>query len=149
MTDIKNILVAVDFHDAVGELLSTAESIAEKYDAKIWVVHVAEEGSDYTGFEGKAQYIKDTRKEEFREEHQYLQTICNTFLGEEVEKEALLIPGPTVETVLEEAKKLNSDLLVVGTHKHSFLHNLLRESVSRKLLKNANIPLLAVPMDEE
>ena len=149
MTDIKNILVAVDFHDAVGELLTTAESFAEKFNAKLWVVHVAEPNPDFAGFEAGPQYIRDTKAEEFREEHRHLQTICDTFLSKEIEKEALLIQGSTVETVLEEAEKLNSDLLIVGTHKHSFLHNLLQESVSRKLLKKANIPLLAIPMDEE
>jgi nucleotide-binding universal stress UspA family protein len=148
MEQLKNILVAVDFNDAVGELLGYAESLAEKFGAKVWVVHVAEPDPDFVGYEPGPQYIRDYKAEDLRDEHRNLQTICKSFLGEEIENEALLIQGSTVETVLEEAKKLKSDLLIVGTHKHSFLHNLLRESVSLELLKKANIPLLAIPIEE-
>ncbi len=148
MTELKNILVAVDFNDAVGELLGYAEGLAEKFGAKVWVVHVAEPDSAHVGVEPGPQYIRDFKAEDLRDVHRNLQSICKTFLGEEVEHEALLIEGSTVETVLDEARKLKSDLLIVGTHKYSFLHNLLQERVSLKLLKKASIPVLAVPIEE-
>ena len=149
MKELKNILVAVDFNDAVGEILGYAEGLAEKFGSKIWVVHVAEPDPDFVGYEPGPQYIRDFKAEDYREEHRNLQTITDTFLGDNVKKEALLIQGSTVETVLKEAEKLHSDLLIVGTHKHSFLHNLLQESVSLELLKKANIPLLTIPIEEE
>lgn len=149
MKELKNILVAVDFNDAVGDLLGYAEGLAEKFEAKVWVLHVADPDPDFVGYEPGPQYIRDFKAEEFREEHRNLQMYCDTFLSENIEKEALLIQGSTVEAVLQEAKKLNSDLLIVGTHKHSFLHNLLQGSVSLKLLKKANIPLLAIPIEED
>ncbi|MGB8375024.1 MAG: universal stress protein, partial [Salegentibacter sp.] len=104
---------------------------------------------DYVGYEPGPQYIRDFKAEEFKEEHRNLKNLCDAFVSSEIEVEALLIQGSTVETVLEEAQKLKADLLLVGTHKHSFLHNLLQESVSLELLKNANIPLLAVPINGE
>lgn len=148
MKELKNILVAVDFNDAVGELLGYAEGMAEKFGSKVWVVHVAEPDPDFVGYEPGPQYIRDFKAEDLRDVHRNLQTICKTFLGEEVTYEALLIQGSTVETVLEEARKLESDLLIVGTHKYSFLHNLLQERVSLKLLKKASIPVLAIPIEE-
>src|SRR5690606_38863164 len=141
MKELKNILVAIDFNDAVGDLLGYAEGIADKFGAKVWVLHVAEPDPDFVGYEPGPQYIRDFKAEEFREVHRNLQMYCDTFLSDEIEKEALLIQGSTVEAVLEEAKKLKSDLLIVGTHKYSFLHNLLQESVSLELLKKASIPL--------
>lgn len=149
MSDIKNILVAVDFNESIGEVMSYAESIALKFEAKVWVVYVAAPHPDFVGYETGPQYIRDFRADELREEHRRLQNICESFLSPEIKSEALLIQGSTVETVMEEAEKLNADLLIVGTHKHSFLHNLLKESVSLKLLKKGNIPLLAIPIDEE
>lgn len=149
MKEIKNILVAIDFNDTVGELLSYAEGIASKFGAKIWVLHVAAPNPDFVGYEPGPQYVRDVKAEELREEHRSLQSICNTFLDPELECEALLIQGSTVESVIEEAKKLKSDMLIVGTHKHSFFHDLFSENVSLELLKKAEIPLLAIPIDEE
>ncbi|WP_423819804.1 universal stress protein [Salinimicrobium sp. TIG7-5_MAKvit] len=148
MKELKNILVAVDFNDAVGDLLGYAEGLAQKFGSKVWVLHVAAPDPDFVGYEPGPQYIRDFKAEEFREEHRNLQMYCDNFLSEEIEKEALLIQGSTVEAVLEEAKKLKSDLLIVGTHKHSFLHNLLQENVSLELLKKASIPMLTIPIEE-
>jgi|25BtaG_2_1085352.scaffolds.fasta_scaffold01198_2 nucleotide-binding universal stress UspA family protein len=148
MKELENILVAVDFNDAVGDLLAYAEGLAQKFGSKVWVLHVAAPDPDFVGYEPGPQYIRDFKAEEFREEHRNLQMYCDNFLSEEIEKEALLIQGSTVEAVLEEAKKLQSDLLIVGTHKHSFLHNLLQESVSLELLKKVSIPMLTIPIEE-
>jgi len=148
MKILKNILVAVDFNDAVGELMSYAESFAENYGAKIWVVHVAAPDPDFVGYETGPQYIRDMRADELKDEHKELQQICEMFIKPKIASDALLIQGSTVETVLEEAKKLKVDLLIVGTHQHSFFYNLFAESVSVELFKNAEIPVLSVPIEE-
>lgn len=144
----KNILVAIDFNDSIGELISYAEGIASKFESKIWVLHVAAPNPDFVGYEPGPQYIRDFRAEELREEHRKLQNICDAFITPEIECEALLIQGSTVESVIEEAEKLQCDLLIVGTHKHSFFYNLLSENVSLELLKKTDIPLLAIPINE-
>ncbi len=149
MRELKNILVAIDFNDSVGDLLGYAEGLALKFEAKIWVVHVAEPNPDFVGYEAGPQYIRDLKAEDFKEEHRKLQTISTAFVGEDVECEALLIQGSTVETLLEEANKLNADLIILGTHKHSFFYNLFSESVSLEIFKKANIPVMAIPIDED
>jgi len=149
MSGFKNILVAVDFNDEVGKILGYAEDLALKFNSKVWVVHVADPDPDFVGYEPGPQYIRDFRADELKEEHRQLQKISDMFLDKEIDSVALLIQGSTVETVLKEAEKLNADLLIVGNHKHSFLHNLLSESVSLELLKNGNIPLLTIPIDED
>jgi len=149
MKKIKNILVAVDFNDNIGDLLGYAESIATKFDSKVWMIHVSAPDPDFVGYEPGPQYIRDSRAEELKEEHRRLQDLRKTFLSGNLKSEALLIQGSTVETVLEEAEKLNADLLIVGTHKYGFIQNLFLESVSLKLFKNANIPFLAIPINEE
>lgn len=149
MDTFKNILVAVDFNDTIGELMAYAESIAGKFGSKIWVVHVAEPSPDFTGYEMGPQYIRDVKAEEFRQVHRQLQEISKLFVDQDIESEALLIQGSTVETIIDEVKKLNADLLIVGTHKHGFLFNLLSENVSLELLKRADIPFLAIPIEEK
>lgn len=148
MDAFKNIMVAVDFNDSIGELMVYADTLAQAYNSKVWVLHVADPEPDFVGYEPGPQYIRDIKAEEYREEHRNLQEICKNFLSEDINAEALLIQGSTVETVLSEAQKLHIDLLIVGTHKHSFLHNLLNESVSMELIKKAEIPMLTVPIDE-
>ena len=146
---IKNILVAVDFNDSIGDLMNYANELGKKFKAKVWVLHVADPEPDFVGYEPGPQYIRDLKAEEYKTEHRSLQEICKNFISEKIESEALLIQGSTVEVVIEEAQKLEIDLLITGTHKHSFLHNLLNENVSVELLKKADIPLLTIPIVED
>lgn len=149
MKEIKNILVAVDFNDAVGDILGYAESIARNFGSKIWVVHVAEPNTEFVGYVTGPQYIRTLKDDEIKEEHRNLLTLCETFIDKEIESEALIIRGMPVESMLEEAKKLKADLLIAGTHKYGFFHNLFSESVSLELFKKANIPLLTLPFEEK
>lgn len=149
MLGIKNILVAVDFHESVNTLLAYAESLAEKFNAKIWLLHVADPEPDFVGYEPGPQYIRDLKAEEYRDEHRNLQALCDGFIQKNINAEALLIQGPTVEMILKEAEELRADLMIVNTHKHGFFFNLFSESVSLELFKKSNIPLLTIPVEED
>ncbi|MDT0649856.1 universal stress protein [Autumnicola edwardsiae] len=149
MVEIKTILVAVDFNKTVKELLNYAESLAEKYHAKIWLLHVTDPEPDFIGYEPGPQYIRDLKAEEYREEHRNLQDLCDSFLNKDIQVEALLIQGSTVEMILKEAEELQADLMIVSTHQHGFFFNLFSESVSLELFKKSNIPLLTIPVEEE
>ena len=147
MVVFKNILVAVDFNDSADKLLNYAESMADKFGAKLWIVHVAAPDPDFVGYETGPQYIRDSRADELKGDHKKLQDLCNTFISNKIQAEALLIQGSTVETLIEEINSLHADLLIVGTHHHSFLHNLFSESVSSKLFDRVKTPLLAIPIE--
>lgn len=149
MVEIRNILAAVDFDDTANKVLSYGQSMAEKFGAKLWIVHVAAPDPDFVGYAPGPQYIRDTQADELRGDHKKLQDLCDRFIGTSVEAEALLIQGSTVETLLEEVNKLEVDLLIVGTHRHSLLYNIFSESVSSKLFDRVSVPLLAVPINEE
>ena len=145
MGEIKNILVAVDFGNDDQLLLKHAIQMAKPVGAKIWVVHIAAPDPDFVGYEPGPQYIRDFRASDLRKEHKTLKDYADICGHSAIEAEGLLIQGPTVETILAEAVKLNIDLFVVGNHKHGFLHNLFNENTPIELAKKANVPVLIVP----
>ena len=146
MTDFTNILVAVDFDEHDNVLLQHALKLASKFAAKIWVVHVAAPDPDFVGYEVGPQYIRDSRAEDLRREHRLLKQYRDDLYTEGVEADALLIQGPTVQAILDEAVKLQVDLFVVGTHKHGFLHRLFNANAPFELAKRSNIPLMIIPL---
>jgi len=88
MDNLKNIMVAVDFNDSIGELMVYADNLAEKFGSKVWVLHVADPEPDFVGYEPGPQYIRDIKADEYREEHRNLQEVCKNFLSEDTVKEA-------------------------------------------------------------
>lgn len=140
MTEFRNIAVAIDTNDSIGGLLSYAESIALKFNAKIWVIHVLENPS--------AESEDAPDPDDQINSKRNMEALCEGFIDESLEREILILNGPTVDKVLEQVKDLGSDLLIVGTHKYSFLHNLISRRVSIQLFKKSNIPILAIPFED-
>ena len=146
MKEIQNILVAVDFGDGDQTLLDSALQMAQKFNANVWIVHVAAPDPDFVGYEPGPQYIRDSRADELKSEHKTLHAYADQLRNAGVAAEALLIQGQTVEGIIDEANRLKADLFVVGTHKHGFFHRLLNANAPVELAKKTRIPLLIVPL---
>ena len=153
---MKNIIVSVDFNEKTRSLLDNAIQLAEKFNSKIWILHT--EIPDHitaipvpgiSDYEIGPQYNINvvSRDEELKEEHKIVQGYIEELMNKGIQAEKLLIEEPTVKIILEEASKINIDLLVIGSHKHSFIYNALFGDTSAEIIKKSNIPLLVIPLD--
>ncbi|RMF20673.1 MAG: universal stress protein, partial [Cyanobacteria bacterium J083] len=57
----------------------------------------------------------------------------------------LLIQGATVTTILQEAAKLQAEMIIIGSHGHSSLYKALLGSVSEGIIRQATCPVLIIP----
>ena len=145
---MKNLLVALDMKSTDSLLLAQASFLAEKCGSKIWMVHVAAPDPDFVGFEMGPKYIRDFVADELRVEHRQLQTYADDLQQKGLEAEGLLIQGPTVDMIEAEVKKLNIDLLILGSHKHGFLYETFIGNTAMSIIKELSIPVMIVPLPE-
>ncbi len=143
---MKNIFLALDFEESSSALIEHAIQLGNRFNSKVWIVHIAAPDPEFVGYSVGPQYIRDKRAEELRAEHRFLQIVAKDFQDMGIDAEALLIQGPTVPMILEEAEKLKADLIITGSHDHSFLHNALYGHTAKKLINKTRIPLLIVPV---
>ncbi|MEO1262349.1 MAG: universal stress protein [Bacteroidota bacterium] len=143
---MKNIFLALDFEEKALLLIEHAVNLGKCFNAKIWIVHIAAPEPDFVGFDVGPQYIRDKRAEELRVEHRYLQATAKELIKQGLDAEALLIQGPTVEMILEEAAQLEADIIVLGSHDRGFLHNALYGNTAKRLVNESKIPLYIVPI---
>ncbi len=142
------ILVGVDFNKKTDELLEKAESLAKKYDAKLWLLHVATPLPEYVGFEVTPNYATADRQEFINAEKKRIADYADKMKKNGVDAEGLLLEGATIDVILDESNKLDVDLIVCGHQEHNFLYNMLFGSVSSSLVRKAKIPVLVYPLSE-
>ncbi|MEM7657201.1 MAG: universal stress protein [Bacteroidota bacterium] len=142
---MKQLLVAVDFGPQTDQLLAKTIAWAKAFEAKVWLVHIAAPEPDFVGYDIGPQYIRDTRADLLREEHRNLQSYANLIQKQGMDAEGLLIQGATVDMIVEEAKKLEVDLIIMGHDEHGWLYQLLMGSTAAGVIKKADIPVLIVP----
>jgi nucleotide-binding universal stress UspA family protein len=60
--------------------------------------------------------------------------------------ETVVKEGDYAESILETAKEINADMIVMGTHSRKGLDKVLLGSVAENVLHHTNIPLFIIPV---
>jgi nucleotide-binding universal stress UspA family protein len=140
-----NILAAVDFSPVTEQVLQTLEQVAATFPSQIWLVHVAPPDPDFVGYGTGPDVVRGQVAVEHRERHLKLQNLADRLRSAGVKTTALLLQGSTVETIMKEAGRLSASLIVLGSHGHSAVYDLLVGSVSEGIVRASKLPVLLVP----
>lgn len=139
-----SLLVAVDFSAVTERQVAAVERLAAP-GREIHVLHVAEPDPDFVGFEGGPGTVRDQIAAEFRQEHRQVQALANHLREAGFDATGLLVQGPTVATILEQAERLAAHAIVVGSHGRGAIFDLVVGSVSAGVIRKAHVPVLVVP----
>ncbi len=139
------ILAAVDFSPVTEQVLQTLEQIAAMSAAQVWLVHIAPPDPDFVGYEAGPDIVRSQVAVEHHERHLKLQGLADRLRSAGVETTALLLQGRTVETIMKEAGRLSASLIVLGSHGHGAVYDLLIGSVSEGIVRASTVPVLLVP----
>jgi nucleotide-binding universal stress UspA family protein len=140
-----NILIAVDFSEVSRKALDAVRVMPRTEDAKVFVIHVAEPDPEFVGWDAGPEVIRDQIAAEFHRERQQVQVMADGLRKSGIDAVGLVIQGPTVATILDEAQRLNAGLVVVGSHGHGAAYDLTVGSISSGVIRKSNVPVLVVP----
>ena len=139
------LLVAVDLSEATPIIVDKVLELCRKQPSKIWIVHNAEPPPDFIEFKVDPLAARESLAKKFHKEHCQVQEIADRLRDAGLDATALLVHGPTVKTILKEASDLDVDMIVVGAHGKSAMHELLVGSVSKGILQKSSHPVLVIP----
>jgi nucleotide-binding universal stress UspA family protein len=155
MSSNYRILVAVDLKPGTDRLLAEVQRYAHAFDAIVDIIHVAAPDPEFVGYikaaRPEAQDVIDSRREphakELRLEHEQTQDLAVRLRAAGVRvDQALTVQGPTLAKILEEARKLGADLLVLGSHHHGALYRVWYGDIATDAIRQAPCSVLVVPM---
>lgn len=141
------IVLAIDFSEHGERVISEALRIARAMQSHVYCVHIAAPDPEFVGLEVGPAHERSWRAAELREEHRELEQIQARFREEGLECTALLVAGATAEKLLDECQRRKADLLIMGTHGHSRLHDLMIGSTANGVIRRARLPVMLVPLN--
>jgi len=142
------ILVCVDLSDSTEVILKRIEKLCRPLNAKIWLLHNAMPEPETLEFKVDPIEARASLAEKFHHQHREIQELAERFRESGVDATALLVHGKTVDTILTEASDLDVDLIVVGSHGHGAMYQLLVGSISEGVLQRSSKPVLVIPTHE-
>ncbi len=148
---MNTLLVCLDFSDGTGRLLRETRALATGTYQRIVLLHVAQPDPDFIGYDHDPEALRDQMAAVYHRELDTLQTHADALAADtnEIEILPLVVQGPIGEKILEHAKTLGAKMILMGTHNHGRLHDLLVGSTSQYVLQHTTTPLVLIPAEEE
>ncbi len=128
----KTILVPTDGSEYAGRAEDIAISMANKYDARIVGVYVIDE---------KLIYPYDVLEEEGKS---ILKKLSEKAKKEDVNVDEILVFGDPRKDIPTITRRMDADIVIIGTHGKKGLEKLIMGSVAESILKSVEAPVMLV-----
>jgi len=142
-----SLLVSIDFSAVSDAQLDIVDSLASP-DREIHLLHVTEPDPSFVGLEAGPEEVQHQVAKELQDAHDELNALADRLRAKGHTVDTLLVPGPTVQTIVEQAEKLDADVIVMGSHGRGMLFDLVVGSVSAGVMRKSPVPVLVVPARE-
>ena len=145
---MKTILVPVDLSPVTARVCDAACALAKLIDARIVLFHAEQLPpammNDYYAFDtGQMSEVIAAGKKHSSAKLRELAKKCSKS-GQPVK--TAQETGGSVATILDQAETLKADYIVIGSHGHTAVYDLLVGGTTHGVLRKARCPVLVVPM---
>ncbi len=147
---IRRILVPIDFSVHSKNALRYAVPMAEQYNAMLHLIYVIEP-TVYPADLGFGQVIVPGVEEELRTKSEdELRLLVENEIGGRAKAEYVVRTGKPHQEILSEAEDKGADLIIVATHGHTGVEQMLFGSTAMRIVRLARCPVLTIrPQIEE
>jgi nucleotide-binding universal stress UspA family protein len=116
---------------------------------KIYLIHVATLDLGVIVSETGFTYLPELEQTALNEEAEQMAKLKNDLEKEGISCETIVRQGIPADIIVQEAKDLHADLIVIGSLGHNSLYNILIGSVASDVIKHSSVPLLVIPKTKE
>jgi len=145
----KNIIIASDLSPKAKIAAQKAVQIAHQFNSKITVLNVHDEFMDKDEME-MLRVSVDEIQEKFREiaveAKNEIKSMLSDLHANDIEVKVILKKGTPSKEILSLARKINSDLIVMGTNGKDNLSDYFLGTTAENVISKADCPVLVVPM---
>lgn len=139
---LKKILVPIDFSECSRKALQYAVPFAKQFGASLTLLHVVH--INYAGAEyGPIDFPLLERQLQENGEKQ-IAALVKKHIGDQVPAETLVRTGRAASEIVEAARELDIDLIIISTHGYTGLKHVFLGSTTENVVRYAPCPVLTV-----
>lgn len=142
---MKHVLAAIDFSPHTEQIVAASAELCAALKARLTLLHVAAPDPDFIGYSVGPQNVRDSRAAELSREHAVIHQTALTLQSQGIDCHGLLVSGSTSDTILQEARRFQCDMIVIGTHGRGAIYQTLMGSVVSDVIRRTSCPVVVVP----
>ena len=144
MLEIKNILFPFDLREASFRLFPYVQSVSQKYNSIIRLLHVIEDISKWGGFYLPHISLELYQQEAEKAAEKIMEKICAQKLNGETKIKKTILSGDPGTVILRTIQSEPIDLVIMGTHAYKGLERMTFGSVAEKIVKESPSPVMVI-----
>ena len=138
---VRRILVPVDFRECTVRALQYARAFAREYKATITLLHVVQPDGSHV----RRNISRERWFDEMREAGEIqLRKLTDVLWGDEVITDIVIATGKIFQQIVNEAKEVNADLIIMGSHQANGSSRLFHRSTTERVVRTARCPVLVM-----
>lgn len=154
---IATILYATDLGPGAPHVFRYALAEAEKHDARIVILHAMEPLSSFGQHLVELHISQQQSEEIHRQARDHARAriaervqrlcdkeVCHAPSGAGLVEEILVVEGHPANEIIAQAKSMQADLIIMGTHRHTVIGDAVLGHTANKVMHRAEIPVLLV-----
>jgi nucleotide-binding universal stress UspA family protein len=155
---MKKVLIALDYNPNAEKIAETGFALSKAMQAEVVLLHVMADTAYYSAYEYSPimgfnnfssvdALLPDTLNELTKGIKEFLEK-SKEHLGD-AGIQTVVKEGDVPTTIIETAKELQADIIVMGSHSRRGLDKILMGSVAEKVLHHSSIPLFIIPVKDK
>jgi len=144
MVEIKKILFPCELGQNSVKILPYVLSVAERYNGKIYLLHVIEDILKWGGFYVPHLSVELFQKEALKAAGKFMDKVCEEKTRGCPNFIRRIVSGDPATEILKTIESEDIDLVIMGTHGRKGLEHTLFGSVAEKVVKKSPVPVLIV-----
>ena len=159
---IKKILYATDLSESARHAFKYAADLAERYDAMITILYVMEDMNHTVEFQirgmlGRKEWER-VKSEKLDHLSQKIKSNIDDFcleMDSQIDSCSFLVEnimitrGEPTEEILSTSKKINADMVVMGSYGYNILIGAIIGGTATKVVKHSEIPVLVIRLPKK
>ncbi len=152
--EIKRVLIAMDYDQSAQKVAEEGFALAKTMGAEVILLHVIADpvyysSTEYSPIMGYTGFIdlnpsQTGEVDLLKKASQHFLDKTKLHLGDDA-IQTQVKEGEFAEAILSTAKELHADIIVMGSHGHKWLENIVMGSVTENVLHHTTIPLFIIP----
>ena len=142
---MKTILAPVDFSTASEAVITHATALAKAYDARLVLLSVVQPPIITSDYGPLVDNIAEIVAAAERSATERLEKVRRQVAHAVSTVETELAGGPPVQAITDAATRFSADFIVMGSHGHTALYDLVIGSTTHGVLKRAKCPVVIIP----
>lgn len=141
----QKLLVPIDFSEFNKRVISKAIDYAKLVDGELYLLHVATLDLGVIVSETGFTYLPELQETALNDEAAEMLTLKKAVEQRGVTCHTLIKQGIPADIIIDTAKEIKADMIIIGSLGHSKLYKVFIGSVASDVIKFSTVPLMVIP----